>query len=241
MPTVQRPKQPGRAAGVAMGIIMAAASAGIPALDSLRAPESSPEAVTAASVPRAGRLSRDDQGLLAQLKVAPESPRAGYKRSSFRHWVDTDGNGCDARQEVLIAESLIPARLEPDCDVISGRWFSEYDDVTESVPRRLDVDHMVPLAEAWDSGAFEWDPERREQYANNLDQTEALIAVTASSNRSKGDKDPFEWMPPRQELNCTYLRNWVKVKVAWELTADPDEAAAIRSLLAGCPPDQIGQ
>jgi hypothetical protein len=172
---------------------------------------------------------------LAQLQIAAEAPRAGYDRGLFRHWIDDDDDGCNARDEVLIAESDPPARLQSgSCRVVSGNWFSEYDDVRETVPRRLDIDHMVPLAEAWDSGAFQWDPPRRQAYANNLEQTEVLIAVSASSNRSKGDKDPFEWMPPRAQFRCTYLRNWIKVKVKWELTADPDEAAAIRRLLAGC-------
>jgi hypothetical protein len=241
--TVQPRREPGRAGGVAVGLIMALASAAIPTIDSNITREATrPSAVSTASPPPGAAISADDEALLAQLKVAAESPRTGYNRRAFRHWVDDDGDGCNAREEVLIAESRPRPALEPgSCRVLSGRWFSEYDGLTETVPRRVDVDHLVPLAEAWDSGAFQWDPERREEYANNLEQTEALIAVTASSNRSKGDKDPFEWMPSRGQVRCSYLRNWVKVKVAWELTADPDEAAALRRLLAGCPASRRGR
>jgi hypothetical protein len=213
---------------------MALASAAIPSIaPNVRQPDAAAQPDTAAAAET--EVSRDDEALLAQLQIAAEAPRAGYDRELFRHWIDDDDDGCNARDEVLIAESDPPARLQSgSCRVVSGNWFSEYDDVRETVPRRLDIDHMVPLAEAWDSGAFQWDPPRRQAYANNLEQTEVLIAVSASSNRSKGDKDPFEWMPPRAQFRCTYLRNWIKVKVKWELTADPDEAAAIRRLLAGC-------
>lgn len=227
-----QPGQPGRNPGLLVGLLMALTSAGIGSIDSDPAAPGAPGvAVGGGGEP----ALEDDEDLLAELEVELEGPRTGYKRSSFRHWVDEDADGCDARQEVLIAESLVPVELQDgDCPVQSGRWFSEFDGVEETVPRRLDVDHLVPLAEAWDSGAADWDPQQRREFANNLEQTEALIAVSASSNRSKGDKDPAEWLPPREEYRCTYVRDWITVKVSWELSADPNEVEALRLVLEGC-------
>ncbi|GAA0451801.1 hypothetical protein GCM10010361_14850 [Streptomyces olivaceiscleroticus] len=86
------------------------------------------------------------------LPLAAEN-REGYKRTSFRHWIDEDHGGCSTRNEVLIAESRVPAQTGPGCKILSGQWFSYYDQQTVTDPRGLDIDHMVPLAEAWVSGA----------------------------------------------------------------------------------------
>jgi len=180
------------------------------------------------------------QELLGQLKVAPEPPeRVGYSRERFRHWSDADGDGCDAREEVLLAERQ--AGDVEDCAVLGGRWFSIYDGVTISEPGRLDIDHVVALGEAWDSGAALWSEERRAAYANDLGYRDALIAVTASSNRQKGDDDPAEWRPARQASWCRYATAWTTVKVRWGLTADSTETAAVREMFARCrrPPQTI--
>jgi hypothetical protein len=94
---------------------------------------------------------------------------------------------------------------------------------------------MVPLAEAWDSGASAWTPQRREAYANDQDAEESLVAVTDSINQAKGDKDPAEWMPPATDVHCRYLAEWVGTKLRWNLTADDTETAALRQQAAGCP------
>lgn len=172
---------------------------------------------------------------LAGLRIAPEGPRTGYDRDLFRHWVDADGDRCDTREEVLISESTSPAQVDPfGCKVVAGDWFSVYDGFSTEQPGDLDIDHVVALGEAWDSGAAGWDPARREAFANDLDHPEALIAVSASSNRSKSDEDPAEWRPPRREAWCQFARDWVTVKVAWDLTADQAEATALRDMLVTC-------
>ncbi|MFE2829384.1 HNH endonuclease family protein [Streptomyces sp. NPDC059271] len=129
------------------------------------------------------------------LPSAAES-REGYQRTSFKHWVDADRDGCSTRAKVLIEESRVQPTIEPGCKVTAGQWFSFYDGVTVTAPGGLDIDHMVPLAEAWDSGASAWTPERREAYANDLDADSSLVAVTARTNRSKADQDPADWLPP---------------------------------------------
>ncbi|WP_031089223.1 HNH endonuclease family protein, partial [Streptomyces sp. NRRL S-15] len=79
------------------------------------------------------------------------------------------------------------------CALTGGGWSSYYDEVEVTEARKLDIDHMVPLAEAWDSGAYDWTAERRQAYANDLGAERSLVAVTAKSNRSKSDKDPATW------------------------------------------------
>ena len=102
---------------------------------------------------------------ISDLPVTDEV-RTGYDRDLFRHWVDADGDGCDARSEVLIAEADDPTSVGPGCALSGGRWFSYYDRVSSTETGDVDIDHMVPLAEASDSGAHAWTPEQREAYAN---------------------------------------------------------------------------
>lgn len=187
------------------------------------------EPVVREEEPESSELSN----LLVSLVIEPEAPDP-YDRSLFRHWIDADGDGCNARREVLIAEAIEAPAIVDRCDLIGGLWYSAFDGVTTDDDSSFDVDHMVPLSEAWDSGANEWSSDRRRAFANDLDLPQALIAVSASSNRSKGDKDPADWLPPLQSYRCQYVEDWVRVKVKWELSVDQREFAAVRSVLAGC-------
>ncbi|MFD3640945.1 HNH endonuclease family protein [Streptomyces griseus] len=170
---------------------------------------------------------------IQELPLAAES-REGYQRTSFKHWVDEDKDSCTTRMEVLIAESRVPATVESRCKVVAGQWYSYYDGVTLTAPGGLDIDHMVPLAEAWDSGASQWSAARREAYANDLDADQSLIAVTAKTNRSKADQDPSTWLPPLADARCTYATDWVSTKLRWNLTVDQAEADALAVLAEGC-------
>ena len=177
----------------------------------------------------------DPTAVLAGMRVAPEGARTGYNRDLFNHWVDEDGDGCDTREEVLIAESRSQAQIDPyGCKVVAGDWFSAYDGLTFSDPSELDIDHMVALAEAWDSGASGWDASRRRAFANDLGHPEALQAVSASSNRSKSDLDPGQWKPTRDAAWCQYARDWVTVKKAWDLSADQNEVDDLKVMLRTC-------
>ncbi|WP_413757220.1 HNH endonuclease family protein [Streptomyces sp. MMBL 11-3] len=160
--------------------------------------------------------------------------RDGYKRTSFKHWVDADRDSCSTRAEVLIAESRTEPTVEAGCKVTSGEWFSYYDGVTLTAPGGLDIDHMVPLAEAWDSGASAWPAKHREEYANDLDAERSLVAVTARTNRSKADQDPADWLPPLADARCTYAADWVATKLRWELTVDDREREALNGIAEGC-------
>lgn len=166
-----------------------------------------------------------------QLVVA-EDKKTGYKRTAFKHWINADKNGCNTRAEVLIEEAIEKPMIGPRCKLTGGKWFSAYDGKSTTKATQLDVDHMVPLAEAWRSGAWKWTAVQRQAYANDLDNSEALIAVTAATNRSKGDKDPSLWMPANDQ--CTYIQNWISIKTKYSLTVDTLEAEAINSLLGTC-------
>ncbi|MFD5271494.1 HNH endonuclease family protein [Streptomyces sp. NPDC058335] len=167
------------------------------------------------------------------LPVAAET-REGYQRTRFKHWIDADHDSCSTRAEVLIAESRIEPVIEAGCKVTAGLWFSYYDGATLTDPRGLDIDHMVPLAEAWDSGAAQWTPARREAYANDLDADRSLVAVTARTNRSKADQDPAQWLPPLTDARCTYAADWVATKLRWRLAVDEPERQVLGELSAGC-------
>lgn len=158
---------------------------------------------------------------------------SGYSRSLFKHWVDADNDGCNTREEVLISESSSRAQVDAyGCKVIEGNWFSPYDNVAHTNPSELDIDHMVPLKEAWDSGARNWSSSQRQLFANDLSDPRALIAVTAGQNRSKSDRDPSNWIPPNPQYLCTYLTEWVAIKFRWRLSMDPSEFGRVKNLLA---------
>ena len=164
--------------------------------------------------------------------VVTEDKLTGYKRSAFKHWIDADKNGCNTRAEVLIEEAIVKPKIGPKCKLTGGKWLSVFDGKTITNASQLDVDHLVPLAEAWRSGAWKWTAAQRQAFANDLENSEALIAVTASTNRSKGDKDPSLWMPAKGQ--CVYTQNWISIKVKYSLTADPQEVEKLNSLVSTC-------
>ena len=158
-----------------------------------------------------------------------------YDRKLYKHWVDADRDCLNTREEVLAAESLRPVEFDDKgCKVGKGSWYDPFTGERLTDPSALDVDHLVPLAEAHISGAHAWTPERKEAYANDLDHAETLIAVNAGVNRSKGSSDPAEWLPPNQSYRCEYARNWVIVKATWGLASDEEEDLAIQRVLQSC-------
>ncbi len=164
--------------------------------------------------------------------LATESEvRTGYDRDLFNHWIDADGNGCNTRAEVLIAESQTAVTRTGTCTITSGRWYSPYDQATWTNPSDVDIDHMVPLAEAWDSGARGWTAQTRTAFANDLGLPDSLIAVTDSVNQSKSDQDPAEWMPSNAAYTCDYVTAWIRVKYRWDLSVDPAERSALTGQL----------
>ncbi|MFI7575065.1 HNH endonuclease family protein [Micromonospora sp. NPDC049497] len=169
--------------------------------------------------------------LIADLPVASEV-RTGYSRDLFPHWIDADGDGCNARYEVLIAEATTVPSVGSGCYLSGGRWYSYYDAASWTNPSDLDIDHVVALAEAWDSGARNWTTSRRQAFANDLGDARSLVAVTDNVNQAKGDQDPTTWMPTHEK--CRYVREWTAVKTRWRLTVDSAEKSALTSWGNSC-------
>ena len=159
-----------------------------------------------------------------------------YNRSEWRHWTDEDGDCQDARQEVLIEESLEPVEYEDDreCRVESGRWWAPHLGHHLGNPGHIDVDHHVPLKNAHLSGGWAWDAERKETYANYLGNDAHLVAISSRHNRSKGARGPEEWAPPDNDLWCQYALDWAEVKERWGLTMTPVESEIVMDMLGTC-------
>ncbi|MGZ7085381.1 MAG: excalibur calcium-binding domain-containing protein [Ilumatobacteraceae bacterium] len=171
--------------------------------------------------------------VLDTIVVENEHPM-GYDRALFGYPADLGGNGCDTRSEVLQRDSTTLAQVDPiGCTVVAGDWLSVYDGLAFSSPGELEIDHVVALKEAWDSGAWAWSPATRIAYANDLSDTRTLRAVSVATNRSKGDKDPSNWLPPDQTDVCNFISDWVSIKARWGLSMDSSESGRIGNLLRG--------
>lgn len=191
-------------------------------------------AAVAAAPPAGAATTRvSTKTLLGQLGTASEH-NTGYARTKFKLWIDADHDGCNTRYEVLIAEAKTKPHVGSGCTLTGGTWFSQYDGVTTTNPRSFDIDHLVPLAEAWASGAYRWNADTRTRYANDLGYAADLIAVSARTNRAKGEDEPQTWLPPRKSYDCTYMAQWVAVKWRWHLKVDPTEKLFLSRHLAVC-------
>jgi hypothetical protein len=205
-----------RASGVTVGLCLAAIAA------CGRGGSSNPAAPSAVAV--------------IGLVIAPAVIVPAYNRDDWNHWVDADGDCQDTRAEVLIQESLVSVlfRDPRQCTVDNGDWLSAYDARRFPLAADLDVDHLVPLANAHRSGGWQWSPTEKERYANDLSDAEHLVAVSAFSNRSKGDRGPESWRPDDRSHWCVYARAWVRIKQRWQLSATPGEIDALQMMLGVC-------
>lgn len=169
--------------------------------------------------------------------AAIPSDLPAYNRDAFDAWIDADHDCQDTRAEVLIEESLeaVSFRDARQCTIQAGRWIDPYTGREITVASQLDIDHLVPLANAFRSGAYAWPDSQKREYGNYLTDPGHLLAVSASANRSKGDKGPEEWRPDNQAYWCDYAHEWILVKQTWSLTATEPEWAALAEMLATCP------
>ena len=156
-----------------------------------------------------------------------------YNRDDYLpYWADADGDCINTRHEVLILESRVPVTMtENGCSVAFGEWYDPLTDQTFTDPSDVDIDHHVALSEAHRSGAAEWDTAKKRAFANDLVNSYALQAMDDSTNASKSDNDPANWLPPNESFRCDYVKNWVEVKSLYALTYDDAEKAAIESIL----------
>lgn len=190
---------------------------------------------------------------LAKVKVAPNRPDvAGYERRCGKgegcsfgpSWSDdhagTGGHdGCDTRKNVL-ARQLTQVTYKSGakrCVVLSGRLEDPYTGRTiefrKAEARKVQIDHLYPLSRAWDLGASKWTPQRRQDFAN--DQTDNLLAVDGSTNASKSDHGPGEWMPINKAFRCTYALRYLRVASKYGLPITRDDQQSVKTLLRTCP------
>ncbi|WP_351232068.1 HNH endonuclease family protein [Streptomyces sp. NPDC002133] len=189
---------------------------------------SAPAASAAPPTPVSASTART---YLSSLTVKAEGSSSGYSRDLFPHWITQSGS-CNTREVVLKRDGSNVVQ-DSSCAAVSGSWYSPYDGATWTAASDVDIDHIVPLAEAWRSGANSWSTSSRQAFANDLTRPQ-LIAVTDNVNQSKGDQDPAEWMPSVTSYRCYYARMWVHTKYYWNLSVDSAEKSALQSVLNGC-------
>ena len=212
------PAPPPRSLTAAITTLAATAAWTLSAGPALAYPPTPPSASTAATE-------------LASLTVKAEGSTSGYSRDLFPHWINQSGT-CDTREQVLKRDGT-GVTVNSSCQPTAGRWYSVYDATWIEESSGVDIDHIVPLAEAWKSGANAWTTARRQAFANNLTIAQ-LIAVSASSNRSKGDSDPASWKPTNTSVHCIYAREWIWVKYTYGLSLQSAEKTALQQMLGTC-------
>lgn len=168
---------------------------------------------------------------LASLRVAADGSMSGYSRDLFPHWSTVSG-ACNTRETVLKRDGTNVV-TNSSCASVSGSWFSPYDGATWFAASDVDIDHIVPLAAAWRTGASSWTTAKRQQFANDLSGPQ-LIAVTDNVNQAKGDQTPATWKPPRTTYWCTYAKMWTHSKFRWTLTINSAEKSALTTMLNRC-------
>lgn len=168
---------------------------------------------------------------LAALRVAADGSGTGYSRDLFPHW-NTVSGACNTRETVLKRDGS-GVVTDSSCAATSGSWYSPYDGATWVNASDVDIDHVVPLSNAWRTGASAWTQSRRTQFANDLTSPQ-LIAVTDDVNQAKGDKTPATWKPSRTAYWCTYSKMWVHVKYRYALTVNSAEKTALTEMLGTC-------
>jgi len=176
--------------------------------------------------------------MLEEIDVAPVGSMAGYSREEFPHWAadgtrfgwdELDGS-CDVRDDALIRDGR-GVEVDEDCSITAGEWLDPFTGATLADSEDVDIDHIVPLANAWRSGADGWDAEQRETYANDPG---VLLSVDDAANQTKGDKGPEAWLPPNSDYRCEYARRWIWIKHEWNLTVNEQEQTTLQDLLDGC-------
>lgn len=173
---------------------------------------------------------------LTALEVTDRGVLDGYDRDDFAHWTDPDGNGCDTRNDILARDLTVETVDDDGCKVLTGTLTDPYGGETIDFERgerssEVQIDHVVALANAWRTGASEWDDDTREQFANDPAN---LLAVDGPLNNQKSASDAADWLPPAEGFQCAYVVLQVEVKAAYGLSVTTDEHDAMSRVLEDC-------
>lgn len=153
-----------------------------------------------------------------------------YSRSDYKHWATVEG-ACDAREESLKRVGFTVD--SKTCRAEAGYKYTDpYTGKVIDDPKKLDIDHVIPLGRANATGAKKWSPEQKKAYANDVDTV--LLPVDASANRQKGDKGPGEWMPANQAYHCAYAKKYIDIASKYHLWISASDKTALRTALAKC-------
>lgn len=167
--------------------------------------------------------------------TSPQMPSTAYnRRLQFGTWINdpTDNTCFNTRAKILIRDSKVPVSYKATnkCVVEAGAWVDPYTSKTFTSARDIQIDHVVPLKHAYQTGAWKWNYQARCLYANFAADGYHLLAVNGHENMKKGDKSPDDYMPPNPKIACGYLQIWLKIKLAWGLVIFPNEADGIKNL-----------
>ena len=192
------------------------------------------------NIPNANAAETSIETVLESLAVKGRAPKTGYTRAQFgQTWADVNRNGCDTRNDILQRDlTKLSFRAGPrDCVVESGKLVDPYSGITINFIKgvkssmEVQIDHVVALSNAWQTGAFKLTIEKRTQFANDPDN---LLAVQGRLNSQKGDGDAATWLPPLKSYRCTYVTKQIAVKAKYGLWVTAPEKAAMKSILAKC-------
>jgi hypothetical protein len=218
-----------------------------PERSSVATPEDSrpntPSALRPTDQPRTSRTGAGTAlGVLAGLSVRGRAPQTGYDRDQFgQAWLDTNRNGCDTRSDILVRDltSLSVTPGTNGCRVEAGTLSDPYTGTLIDYVRgndTVDIDHVVALSNAWQTGAFRWEIRKRAAFANDPMN---LLAVDSGANRQKGDGDTATWLPSNKPYRCAYTATQVSVKAKYQLWVTPAERDAMTRILTSCPPQRV--
>ena len=136
---------------------------------------------------------------------------------------------------MLIAESSATVTFNANgCTVATGKWVDPWGGYASTLASDFQIDHLVPLADAWRSGAWAWTDQQRQSFAQNLDEPDDLNAMQGSLNASKSDRTPDQWKPPLITSWCRYAMSWTRIKATWGLTVTEAERDALATMLIEC-------
>ncbi|WP_051639889.1 HNH endonuclease family protein [Cellulomonas sp. URHE0023] len=195
------------------------------------------DARTAARYPVAAKDLADGREDLRRLQVRERASSDGYSREAFgQAWADVDRNGCDTRNDVLARDLVAQRTQDDDCTVLAGTLDEPYTGTRETFVRGPDsadvqIDHVVALADAWETGAQQWSPQKRLAFANDPAN---LLAVDGPANQDKGAADAATWLPPNKGYRCIYALRQIRVKAAYGLWVTAAEHDSLDRELGRC-------